>query len=101
MPTLTQAQPVSAAPPRLLSRPLAATFLAEFTALTSFFLLLSVMPMLGAAAGGGSSGAGLVTGSLLLGTVVAEAVAAPVISRLGARMVLAADALLLGLPALA
>jgi predicted MFS family arabinose efflux permease len=101
MSTLTQAPPVTAVPPRLLSVPLAATFLAEFTSLTSFFLLLSVMPMLAAAAGVGSSGAGLVTGSLLLGTVAAEAAATAAISRLGYRMVLAAGAVLLGGPALA
>ena len=51
MSTLTQAQPGTAVPGRLLSVPLAVTFLAEFTSLTSFFLLLSVMPMLAAAAG--------------------------------------------------
>ncbi len=45
MSTLSQAQPGSAVPARLLSLPLAVTFLAEFTSLTSFFLLLSVMPM--------------------------------------------------------
>src|SRR6516164_8782874 len=101
MSTLTQAQPGSAVPARLLSAPLAATFLAEFTSLTSFFLLLSVMPMLAAAAGASSSGAGLITGSLLLGTVAAEAVAAAAISRFGYRMVLAAGAVLLGAPALA
>jgi predicted MFS family arabinose efflux permease len=81
--------------------PLAVTFLAEFTSLTSFFLLLSVMPMLAAAAGVSSSGAGLITGSLLLGTVAAEAVAAAAIRRFGGRMVLAAGAVLLGAPALA
>jgi predicted MFS family arabinose efflux permease len=81
--------------------PLAATFLAEFTSLTSFFLLLSVMPMLAAAAGVGSSGAGLITGSLLLGTVAAEAAAAVAIRRFGCRIVLAAGAVLLGAPALA
>ena len=101
MSTLTQAQPGTAAPARLLSAPLAATFLAEFTSLTSFFLLLSVLPMLAAAAGASSSGAGLITGSLLLGTVAAEAVAAPAIRRLGCRTVLAAGAVLLGVPALA
>src|SRR5438132_10982544 len=69
MSTLTQAQPGTAVPARLLSVPLAVTFLAEFTSLTSFFLLLSVMPMLAAAAGASSSGAGLITGSLLLGIV--------------------------------
>ena len=101
MSTLTQAQPGTAVPARLLSVPLAATFLAEFTSLTSFFLLLSVMPMLAAAAGAGSSGAGLITGSLLLGTVAAEAMAAAAIGRFGYRMVLAAGAVLLGTPALA
>jgi MFS family permease len=101
MSTLTQAQPGTAVRPRLLSVPLAATFVAEFTSLTSFFLLLSAMPMLAAAAGADSSGAGLITGSLLLGTVAAEAVATVAIRRFGYRMVLAAGAVLLGAPALA
>jgi MFS family permease len=101
MSTLTQAQPDTAVPARLLSVPLAATFWAEFMSLTSFFLLLSVMPMLAAAAGTGSSGAGLITGSLLLGTVAAEAAAAAAIRRFGYRMVLTAGAVLLGAPALA
>ncbi|HLK02666.1 MAG TPA: MFS transporter, partial [Streptosporangiaceae bacterium] len=86
---------------RLLTMPLAMTFLAEFTSLTSFFLLLSVMPMLAAAHGAGNAGAGMVTGSLLLGTVIAEIVAAPLIGRLGYRAVLAAGATLLGVPTLA
>ncbi|HYY17813.1 MAG TPA: MFS transporter, partial [Streptosporangiaceae bacterium] len=85
---------------RLLSLPLALSFAAEFTALSSFFLLLSVMPMLAAAAGASSSGAGLITGSLLLGTVAAEAVAAPGIRRLGYRTMIVTGAVLLGLPAL-
>jgi predicted MFS family arabinose efflux permease len=101
MSTSTQSQPGTAVPDRLLSVPLAVTFLAEFTSLTSFFLLLSVMPMLAAAAGASSSVAGLITGSLLLGTVAAEAVAAAAIRRFGGRMVLAAGAVLLGAPALA
>jgi MFS family permease len=101
MSTLTQAQPDTAVPARLLSAPLAATFVAEFTSLTSFFLMLSVMPMLAAAAGASSSGAGLLTGSLLLGTVAAEATATAAIRRFGYRMVLAAGAVLLGAPALA
>ncbi|HLK74976.1 MAG TPA: MFS transporter [Streptosporangiaceae bacterium] len=101
MSTMTQAQPGTKSPSRLLSVPLAVTFLAEFTSLTSFFLLLSVMPMLAAAAGAGNSGAGLTTGSLLLGTVTAEAAAALTIRRFGYRMVLTAGAVLLGVPALA
>src|SRR5579863_7695553 len=101
MSTMTQAQPGTKIPSRILSVPLAVTFLAEFTSLTSFFLLLSVMPMLAAAAGAGSSGAGLTTGSLLLGTVTAEAVAAVAIRWFGYRAVLAAGTVLLGAPALA
>jgi predicted MFS family arabinose efflux permease len=103
MSALTQAQPATqdGTPARLLSLPLTLTFLAEFTSLTSFFLMLSALPMLAAAAGAGSSGAGLITGSLLLGTVAAEAVAAAAIRRFGYRTVLAAGAVLLGAPALA
>jgi MFS family permease len=103
MSTLTQAPPATrdGAPARLLSLPLALTFLAEFTSLTSFFLLLSVLPMLAAAGGASSSGAGLITGSLLLGTVAAEAAAAAGIRRFGYRRMLAAGAVLLGAPALA
>ena len=101
MSTMTQAQPATALRPRLLGASLAATFRAEVTSLTSFVLLLSVMPMLAAAAGAGSSSAGLMTGSLLLGTVAAEALAAPAIARLGCRRVLAAGVVLLGGPALA
>ena len=97
MSTLTQAQPDPAVPARLLSAPLAATFLAEFTSLSSFFLLLSVMPML-AAAGAGSSAAGQITGALLLGTVLAEAVATAAIRRFGYRTVLGAGGVLLGGP---
>jgi MFS family permease len=103
MSTMTQAQPATrdGTPNRLLSPPLALTFVAEFSSLTSFFLLLSVLPMLAAAAGASSSGAGLITGSLLLGTVAAEAAAAAGIRRFGYRTMLAAGAALLGAPALA
>jgi len=103
MSTLTHKQPVTqdSGSGRLLSLPLALTFLVEFTSLTSFFLLLSALPMLAAAAGSSSSGAGLITGSLLLGTVLAEIVAAPGIRRFGYRAMLAAGAVLLGAPALA
>ncbi|HEY1670538.1 MAG TPA: MFS transporter, partial [Trebonia sp.] len=53
------------------------------------------------AAGVSSSGAGLLTGSLLLGTVVAEALATVALRRFGYRAVIAAGAVLLGPPALA
>ena len=40
---------------RILNRPLALVFLAEFCALTSFFLMLSVTPTYAAKAGAGSA----------------------------------------------
>src|SRR6185437_2534399 len=88
MSTMTQAQPETAVletavPARLLSVPLAATFAAEFTSLTSFFLLLSVMPMLAAAAGASSSGAGLITGSMLLRAPQAVMVAVSLVRGFG------------------
>jgi predicted MFS family arabinose efflux permease len=86
---------------RILSGPLALVFLTEFCALTSFYLLLSVTPMYAAAAGAGTAGAGLVTGVLLLGTVAAELAAPALMRRCGHWALLAAGALLLGVPALA
>jgi MFS family permease len=85
---------------QIISRPLLLVFLSEFCALTSFYLLLSVTPKY-AAAGAGSAGAGLVTGMLLLGTVAAELAAPLLMKRYGYRPVLAAGAVLLGIPALA
>src|SRR5262249_23219648 len=86
---------------RILSGPLALVFLSEFCALISFYLLLSVTPMYAAAVGAGSAGAGLVTSVLLLGTVAAELAAPVLMRRYGQWAMLAAGALLLGVPALA
>ena len=113
MSTLTSAQPQrgtrdDSAPPstgtprgRIVSGPLALVFLAEFCALTSFYLLLSVTPMYAAAVGAGSTGAGLVTGVLLLGTVAAELAAPILMRRYGYWAMLLTGAVLLGVPALA
>src|SRR5207248_3693911 len=70
-------------------------------ALTSFYLMLSVTPMYAMSAGTGSAGAGLVTGSLMLATVVAELASAGLLRRCGYRAVLTGGSLLLGAPALA
>jgi predicted MFS family arabinose efflux permease len=86
---------------RIVSGTLALVFVAEFCALTSFYLMLSVTPMYAAAAGAGTAGAGLVTGVLLLGTVAAELAAPILVRRFGYRALLAAGAVLLGAPALA
>ncbi len=106
MSTLTHLEPArdpGAAAPRvrIISGPLALVFLAEFCALTSFYLLLSVTPLYAVRAGAGSAGAGLVTGALLLGTVAAEMAAARLMSRHGYRTLLVAGLVLMGIPALA
>jgi MFS family permease len=84
--------------PRLVTGRFAAALLASFGALTSFYLLLSVTPMYAVSAGAGSAGAGLVTGSLMLTTVLAEFASSRLMGRYGYRAVFAAGALLLGGP---
>jgi predicted MFS family arabinose efflux permease len=86
---------------RLISGRLALLFLSTFGTLTSFYLLVSVTPMYAASAGAGSAGAGLMTGVLLLGTVAAELASSFLMRRYGYRLVLAAGAILLGVPGLA
>jgi predicted MFS family arabinose efflux permease len=88
-------------PSRLVSGPIALALLAIFCLLTSFYLLVSVTPLYAAAAGAGTAGAGLVTGVLLLGTVSAELASPYLMRRYGYRTVLAAGAVLLGVPSLA
>src|SRR6516162_4209597 len=95
------AQSIGSARPRILSGPLALVFLSEFCALTSFYLMLSVTPMYAAAVGAGNTGAGLVTGVLLLGTVAAELAAPILMRRFGHWALLLSGAMLLGVPALA
>jgi len=113
MSTLTSAQPQrgtrdDTTPPsigtprgRIVSGPLALVFLTESCVLTSFYLLLSVTPMYAAAVGAGSTGAGLVTGVLLLGTVAAELAAPILMRRYGYWAMLLTGTVLLGVPALA
>ena len=86
---------------RLISGRLALALMSSFGALTSFYLLLSVTPMYAMSAGAGSAEAGVVTGSLMLATVVAEFASSRLMRRYGYRAVFAAGALLLGGPALA
>ncbi|RAY13842.1 MFS transporter [Actinomadura craniellae] len=90
---------VTAPRPRLVTRPLVLVCLANFCALTSFYLLLTVVPMYAAAAGGGV-GAGMTTGALMLTTVVAELCTPWLVSRYGYRRVLVAGMVTLGAPAL-
>jgi len=86
---------------RLVTGRLALVMMSSVGALTSFYLLLSVTPMYAVSAGAGSAEAGVVTGSLMLATVLAEFASPRLMSRFGYRTVFAAGALLLGGPALA
>jgi predicted MFS family arabinose efflux permease len=85
---------------RIVSGQLALVFSILSGTLTSFFLLLSVTSMYVDASGSGTAGAGLVTGALLFGTVVAELAATRLMAKYGYRPVLAAGLLLLGVPTL-
>ena len=82
---------------RFIDGRLAMVFAASFGSLTAFFLMLSVVPMEAKS----TADAGMVTGVLLLGTVLAEMLASVLARRFGNRVVLAVGALLLGLPSLA
>lgn len=97
----TEASDRQAPRARLISGRLALALLSSFGALTSFYLLLSVTPMYAVSAGAGSAEAGVVTGSLMLATVLAEFASARLMRLYGYRRVFAAGALLLGGPALA
>jgi predicted MFS family arabinose efflux permease len=84
----------------LLTRGLALVLLASFAGLTSFYLLLSVVPKFAAASGAGAIGAGLATGALFFATTLTELVTPRLVARWGYRTVFAAGLLLLGVPAL-
>ena len=86
--------------PRIMSRRLALFFGAMLGGASSFYLLLSVVPLYATAGGAGGVGAGLTTGALMLATVAAELVAPQLIARYGYRATLAAGLVLLGAPAI-
>src|SRR5690348_13606285 len=81
---------------RLITRPLLLRFVSIIGSATSFYLLLSAVPLYA-----GGSAAGLVTGALMLATVGGELATPRLLARYGYRKVAAAGLLLLGLPALA
>jgi predicted MFS family arabinose efflux permease len=80
---------------------LARVFLATFSGMTGFFLLLSVVPLYATTGGAGEAGAGATTAALLLSTVGAELAVPRLVARHGYRLVYGAGLLLLGAPALA
>jgi predicted MFS family arabinose efflux permease len=87
--------------PRILSRTLLLVFGAGLGALTSFYLLLSVVPLYATSAGAGGNVAGLTTAALMFSTMAAELAVPRLVARFGYRLMLAAGLLLLGAPALA
>ncbi len=83
-----------------MSRPLLLVFASSFGATTSFYLLLSVVPVFATRIAGGV-GAGFSTGALMGSTVAAELLTPRLMRRFGPRAMLACGLLLLGVPALA
>ncbi len=82
----------------LLTRPVILLPLIAFATLFGFQLLLSVVPLYADDAGGGSSGAGLVTAAFMLSTVVTQVQMPRVLDRFSYRAVLSVGLLFLGLP---
>ncbi|WP_022883786.1 MFS transporter [Glaciibacter superstes] len=85
---------------KIMTPPLMWLLAFAITALCSFYLLLSVVPLYASETGSGAVGAGLVTGAMMLATVVTELFTAQLLVRFGQRKVIAAGILLLSLPAL-
>lgn len=92
----TSTQPAA---PSLITRALLLRFVSVIGASLSFYLPLSVMPMF-AKSSGADTGAGLVTGALLVTTVVVELATPRLLARAGYRLSLGAGLFLLGAPAL-
>jgi predicted MFS family arabinose efflux permease len=91
----------SAARPRLVTRALLLRFVSIVGSATSFYLLLSVVPLYAQSSGAGGSAAGLVTGALMLTTVAGELATPRLLARFGYRWVAGAGLVLLGVPSLA
>lgn len=83
---------------RLLTRPMLLLLVASVGGMGGFYLLLSVLPLYAATAGGGGVGAGLTTGVMMLATVLAEPAVPWFLARFGHRAVVGAGLLLLGVP---
>jgi MFS family permease len=88
-------------PARLITRPLLVRFVSVVGTATSFYLLLSAVPLYARSAGASTGTAGLTTTALTLSSVAAYLVTPRLMARYGVRLVLAAGLLALGLPALA
>lgn len=99
---MTTLQEVAAPPrPRLVTRPLLVRFVSVVGTATSFYLLLSAVPLYARSTGASAGLAGLTTAALTLSSVAAYPVTPRLMARYGTRVVLAGGLLALGLPALA
>ena len=100
--TMTPSSPIQliAPRPRLLTGPVVRLLLADFAAMCSFYLLLSVVPLWSTERGIGGLGAGLSTAVLMFAAVAAELATPRLASRIGYRRLLMAGLVLLGAPAL-
>ncbi|MGH9213566.1 MAG: MFS transporter [Acidimicrobiales bacterium] len=87
--------------PAILTRALILVLASGFGALTSFYVLLSVVPLYATTGGAGGTGAGLTTGTLMFATVAAELATPRLLARFGYRPVFATGLVLLGVPAVA
>ncbi|MFF3605093.1 MFS transporter [Streptomyces sp. NPDC002463] len=97
----SQAEGAGSRPP-LVTRPLLLRFVSIIGASTSFYLLLSAVPLYAEVSGGGHGGAaGLTTGTLMLATVGGELATPRLVARFGYRLTLVAGLFLLGAPAFA
>lgn len=82
----------------LLSRPMVILGMTSLAAMTSFYLLVPVVPLYTASGGTGDMGAGLSTGVTMLATVLMELAMPALLARYGYRAGMALGVLLLGVP---
>lgn len=86
--------------PPLLTQQVAWFLLCSVASFTSFFLLLSVVPLYASTGSSSSVAAGLTTGVMMLSTVLTELFTPGLLTRFGYRSVMAAGIILLGAPSL-
>ncbi|GAA3250573.1 MFS transporter [Nonomuraea helvata] len=82
----------------LLSRPMVFLGVTSLASMTSFYLLVPIVPLYAASGGSGNMGAGLSTGVTMLATVLMELVMPRLLARYGYRASMALGVLLLGVP---
>ncbi|MEU8245905.1 MFS transporter [Nonomuraea sp. NPDC048916] len=84
----------------MLTRSMNLMMAASVGGMLGFYLLFAAVPLYAASGGAGEVGAGLVTGAMMLSTVLVEPAVPWLLSRFGYRTVMALGLALLGLPAL-